>query len=99
MRLLKQVLRTVFALLAALLWLSAVTQAQFTVGSGNSQQVPDIANEGSGPLDPAQPAGISVQEIIQKFTVKEDDFKQAREANSAKSPISSPTIADADSKR
>ena len=56
-----------------------MTQAQFTVGSGNTRQVPDIANEGSSPLDPAQPKGISVQEIIQKFTAKEDEFKQARD--------------------
>src|SRR5499426_3085516 len=68
----KQLLTTLCALFASLLWLSAVTQAQFTVGSGNAQQVPDIANEGSGPLDPAQPTGISIQEIIQKFTAKED---------------------------
>ena len=79
MRSLKQLLRTLCALFASLLWLSAVTQAQFTVGSGNAQQVPDIANEGSGPLDPAQPTGISIQEIIQKFTAKEDEFKQARD--------------------
>lgn len=79
MRLLKPVLRTLFASLAALLWLSAPTAAQFTIGSGNVQQVPDIANEGSGPLDPAQPKSVSVQEIIQKFTAKEDEFKDARD--------------------
>jgi len=79
MRSLKQLLKTLFALSAALLWLSGATQAQFTVGSGNTQQVPDIANEGSGSLDPAQPKGISIQEIIQKFTAKEDEFKQARD--------------------
>ena len=79
MRLIKPVLRTLFAGLAALLWLSAPTAAQFTIGSGNAQQVPEIANEGSGPLDPAQPKSISVQEIIQKFTVKEDEFKDARD--------------------
>jgi len=79
MRLLKRTFTALFAVFAALLWLSAVTQAQFTVGSGNTQQVPDIANEGSSPLDPAQPKGISVQEIIQKFTAKEDEFKQARD--------------------
>ena len=67
MRSFKRTFKALTAVFAALLWLSAVTQAQFTVGSGNSQQTPDIANEGSGPLDPAQPKGISVQEIIQKF--------------------------------
>lgn len=79
MRPLKSGFGALLALSASLLWLSGATQAQFTVGSGNAQQVPDIANEGSGPLDPAQPKGISVQEIIQKFTAKEDEFKQARD--------------------
>lgn len=79
MRPFKSSFGALLALSASLLWLSGATQAQFTVGSGNAQQVPDIANEGSGPLDPAQPKGISVQEIIQKFTAKEDEFKQARD--------------------
>jgi len=79
MRSFKQLSTTLFAAFASLFWLSGATQAQFTIGSGNAQQVPDIANEGSGPIDPAQPKAISVQEIIQKFTAKEDEFKQARD--------------------
>ena len=78
MRSAKQIFRTLFAVFA-LCWLSALAQAQFTVGSGNAQQVPDIANEGSGPLDPQQPKSTSVQEIIQAFTAKENEFKQARD--------------------
>ena len=78
MRSVKQFFRVLFAVFA-LSWLSALAQAQFTVGSGNAQQVPDIANEGSGPLDPQQPKGTSVQEIIQAFTAKENQFKQARD--------------------
>src|SRR5438309_6261869 len=78
MRSVKQIFRTLFAVFA-LSWLSALAQAQFTVGSGNAQQVPDIANEGSGPLDPQQPKGKSVQEIIQTLTAKENEFKQARD--------------------
>ena len=35
--------------------------------------------EGSGPLNSAQPAGISTQEIIDKFAAKEAVFKQARD--------------------
>jgi hypothetical protein len=35
-------------------------------------------DEGAGPLDPAQPKGTTVQEIIQKFTAKEDLFHEAR---------------------
>src|SRR5437762_3778918 len=79
MRSFKQLSTTLFAAFASLFWLSGATQAQFTIGSGNAQQIPDIANEGSGPIDPAQPKAISVQEIIQKFTAKEDEFKQARD--------------------
>src|SRR3954471_23245005 len=36
-------------------------------------------DSGQGPLNPAPPKGISVDEIIQKFAAKEADFKQARE--------------------
>src|SRR5215469_12535062 len=38
----------------------------------------DNCEEGNGPLNTAQPKGISVQEIIQKFAAKEAVFKQAR---------------------
>ena len=34
---------------------------------------------GEGPLDRAQPTGITPQEIIQRFAAKEREFKQARE--------------------
>ena len=79
MRLLTRFSRSFLGLICAFLWLCATAQGQFTVGSGNAEQVPDIANEGAGPLDVAQPKGIAVQEIIQKFTAKEDEFKQARD--------------------
>ena len=36
-------------------------------------------DEGSGPLNSAQPTGISTQEIIDKFAAKEAVFKQARD--------------------
>jgi len=42
--------------------------------------VPALADErGEGPLDPSQPQGITVQEIIQRFAAKEKQFKLARE--------------------
>jgi hypothetical protein len=34
---------------------------------------------GEGPLNPAQPAGITPEQIIQKFAAKEEQFKLARE--------------------
>ncbi|HEX3094040.1 MAG TPA: hypothetical protein VHW72_15510, partial [Candidatus Angelobacter sp.] len=34
--------------------------------------------EGAGPLNPAQPQGMTPQEIIQKFAAREEVFRQAR---------------------
>jgi len=41
--------------------------------------IPVLADRGEGPLDPSQPTGITVNEIIQKFAAKEKQFKLARE--------------------
>ena len=42
--------------------------------------LPALAGDrGEGTLDPSQPAGITVDEIIQKFAAKEKQFKVARE--------------------
>lgn len=68
-----------FVLLSAFLWLSSAAQGQFTVGSGNAVQVPSVADEGAGPLNPAPPKGIAPEEIIQKFAEKEEQFRQARD--------------------
>ena len=38
-----------------------------------------VAQKGEGPLDPSQPAGITPQEIIQKFAARETQFKIARD--------------------
>ena len=38
-----------------------------------------LAQRGEGPLDPSQPTGISVDQIIQNFAAKEKQFKVARE--------------------
>ena len=40
---------------------------------------PLFAQRGEGPLDPSQPTGITVDEIIQRFAAKEKQFKAARE--------------------
>ena len=79
MRSFRLCLYVVKAQLCFLFLLALPGAAQFTIGSGNAVQVPDIANEGSGPLDPSQPKGITPQQIIQKFTAKEDEFKRARD--------------------
>jgi len=42
--------------------------------------IPAVADDrGEGPLDPSQPTGITVDQIIQKFAAKEKQFKTARE--------------------
>lgn len=42
--------------------------------------IPAVADDrGEGPLDPSQPQGITVDQIIQKFAAKEKQFKIARE--------------------
>ena len=40
---------------------------------------PVLSRAQEGPLDPAEPKGISVDEIIHRFAAKEKEFKQARE--------------------
>ena len=40
---------------------------------------PLLAQRGEGQLDPSQPTGITVDEIIQRFAAKEKQFKIARE--------------------
>lgn len=37
------------------------------------------AQQGEGPLDPAPPKGITVDQIVHQFAAKEKEFKQARE--------------------
>ncbi len=41
--------------------------------------MPMAAQRGDGPLDPSQPTGITVDQIIQRFAAKEKQFKEARE--------------------
>ena len=36
-------------------------------------------NQGEGPLKPAKPTSIAVEEVIHRFAAKEKDFKLARE--------------------
>ena len=40
---------------------------------------PAWAQRGEGPLDPAQPTGITPDEIIRRFAAKEKEFKEARD--------------------
>ncbi len=40
---------------------------------------PAFAQRGEGPINPAEPTGITVDQIIQKFTARESEFAKARE--------------------
>jgi hypothetical protein len=59
--------------------------------------LPALASErGEGPLDPSQPQGITVDEIIQKFAAKEKQFKIAREKYTYRQSVTVQTL-DGDS--
>ena len=49
-----------------------------------------------GPLNPAEPKGISVDQIIQRFAAKEKEFKQARDNYTYRQDVKVQTI-DGDS--
>jgi hypothetical protein len=54
---------------------------------------PAVASDrGEGPLDPSQPQGITVEEIIQKFASKEKQFKIAREQYTYRQSVTVDTL-------
>jgi hypothetical protein len=60
--------------------LSALSAPVLLVTLGFALALPAFADDkGEGPLDPSQPTGITVQDIMQKFASKEKQFKVARE--------------------
>ncbi len=55
--------------------------------------LPVLASDrGEGPLDPSQPQGITVEEIIQKFAAKEKQFKIAREQYTYRQSVTVQTL-------
>lgn len=57
--------------------------------------LPALADDrGEGPLDPSQPQGISVNDIIQRFAAKELQFKQAREQYTYTQDVKVQTLED-----
>lgn len=55
--------------------------------------VPVFAQDrGEGPLDPAEPKNITVQEIVNRFAAKEKQFKQAREQYTYRQDIKVQTL-------
>ena len=51
----------------------------FSVAALFGVLLPNIARAQEGPLDKSEPKGITVDEIIKRFSVKEKEFKEARD--------------------
>ena len=51
-----------------------------------------LAQRGEGQLDPSQPTGITVDEIVQKFAAKEKEFKIAREQYTYRQSVTVQTL-------
>jgi|SRR5579862_573082 len=51
----------------------------FVIVAGSLIQSAASDDRGEGPLDPSQPQGVTTQQIIQKFSAKEKEFKIARD--------------------
>src|SRR5271166_1930232 len=55
--------------------------------------LPALASDrGEGPLDPSQPQGITVDEIVQRFAAKEKQFKIAREQYTYRQSVAVQTL-------
>jgi len=81
---------------AAGLFATAQSTEQTTPESQNSQQVftPAPLDAGFGPLDTAQPKGITAQQIIQRFAEKETQFKRALENYTYRRTVKLDSIGD-----
>ncbi len=54
--------------------------------------IPALAQQGEGPLNPAQPQGITVDQIIQRFAAKEKMFQEARESYTYRQSVKVMTV-------
>jgi hypothetical protein len=54
--------------------------------------LPALAQRGEGPLDPAPPKGITVDQIIQKFAAKEKMFQEARDGYTYRQSVKVMTV-------
>ncbi|HLK32261.1 MAG TPA: hypothetical protein VKT29_04175, partial [Terriglobales bacterium] len=54
--------------------------------------LPALAQQGEGPLNPAQPQGITVDQIIQRFAAKEKMFQEARESYTYRQSVKVMTV-------
>lgn len=61
---------------------ASIAQAQFTIGSDQptqKSQANSIEDAGAGPINPAQPKGMTSEQVIQRFAANEEQFKEARD--------------------
>ena len=81
-------------LLALLLFLLSATSAPafaaVAIPDGAAAQEP----AGFGPLDPTPPAGMTPEQIIEKFGARESDFKKARENYTFRQTVKVDTISE-----
>jgi len=54
--------------------------------------LPALAQRGEGPLNPAQPQGITVDQIIQRFAAKEKMFQEARDSYTYRQSVKVMTV-------
>lgn len=54
--------------------------------------LPALAQRGEGPLNPAQPQGITVDQIIQRFAAKEKMFQDARDSYTYRQSVQVMTV-------
>jgi hypothetical protein len=66
----------------------------FLVASAASAQQTQTAQEGFGPLDPSQPTGATVAQIIENMGKRESEFKAARESYTFRQDVRTQTISD-----
>src|SRR6185437_577427 len=54
--------------------------------------LPALAQRGEGPLNPAQPQNITVDQIIQRFAAKEKLFQEARDSYTYRQSVQVMTV-------
>jgi hypothetical protein len=85
---------SVSILAASLVSVSAICPHVFSFVPKWDTTVYALEDQGFGPLDPARPSGITVDEIIKRFGERESQFNQARENYIFRQSVKVQTISD-----
>jgi hypothetical protein len=81
-------------LLALFLFLLSATSAQAFAAVANPDGAAAQEASGFGPLDPTPPAGMTPEQIIEKFGARESEFKKARENYTFRQTVKVDTISE-----